>query len=207
MPGQGCAPTAGFLLLGPLLLSLMAPASSCLCSTECWAGCWEMLVSPAGNNLCAPAVPQCPQELITSGVWLLVGSEQSSKCPAYSFLAATPSSLLHILSLVEMAKSCFSALLLPFPYLKVVIFSHQSSLNLNKPNSFPGRSCFLDLITFFLWILSRAMALQLWICTAEQSRRKIPWACNCASLQRKSAICKFRISWFALICSLASWCL
>lgn len=35
-----------------------------------------------------PAVPQHPR-LMASDVWLLVGSELSSKCPAYRFLAAT----------------------------------------------------------------------------------------------------------------------
>lgn len=115
--------------------------------------------------------------------------------PNIRFSCCNLGCLLLILFLVETAKSCFSALLLPFPYLKVVIFSHQSSPNLNKPNSFPGRSYFLDLITFFFWILSRALVLQLWICTAEQSRRKIPWSCKFSNLERKFAICKFRISW------------
>lgn len=81
--------------------------------------------------------------------------------PNLQFSCCNLSSVLLVLSLVEMPKSCFSALLLPFPYLKVVIISNQSSLNLNKPNSFPGRSCFLDLITFFLWSLSSSSFLKL----------------------------------------------
>lgn len=178
---------------GLLLLQLMASSGSCLCPTQC-----ELL---PGKCLCHLLGTTSSWSLLVGDFW---GVRTIPQMPHLWFPCCSSSSLLHILSLVGMAESCFSALLLPFPYLKVIIFSHQSSLNLNKPNSFPGRSCFLDLITFFLWILSRALALQLWICTAEQSRRKIPWACNFSSLQRKSAICKFRISWFALICSLPS---
>lgn len=166
----------------------------------------EMFVSPVLNNLSASSSSPAPQ---TDRFWCVtVGRVRTVfQMPNLLVSCCNVRSLLLVLSLVETAKSCFSALLLPFPYLKVVIFSHQSSLNLNKPNSFPGRSCFLDLITFFLWILSRALVLQLWICTAEQSRRKIPWACKFSSLERKFAVCKFRISWFLLICSLLSWCL
>lgn len=167
MPSQGCAFTAGFSLLGRFTFCL-----------ACWVS-WHHLVRSSVTDrvkhscivpekrLChrflptppPPAVPRFPR-LIASGVWLFVGSECSCKMPNLWFSCCNLASLLLVLSFLEMSKSCFSALLLPFPYLKVIIFSHQSSLNLNKPNSFPGMSCFLDLITFFLWILSSGSFLK-----------------------------------------------
>lgn len=95
MPSWGCAFTAGFPLLGHFTFCL-----------ACWVS-WHHLVCSSTSDrvkhsciipekrLCHwflptplhPAVPRYPR-LITSGVWLFVGSERSWKCPTYGFLAA-----------------------------------------------------------------------------------------------------------------------
>lgn len=96
MPGQGCGPMADFPLLGHFTFCL-----------GCWVS-WHHLVcsftSVRATRSCVvpqkclchlflttslpPAVPQHPR-LIASDVWLFAGSELSSKCPTYWFLAAT----------------------------------------------------------------------------------------------------------------------
>lgn len=95
MPSRGCAFTAGFPLLGHFTFCL-----------ACWVSCHHLLCSSTSDGvkhsciipekrLCHrflptplhPAVPRYPR-LITSGVWLFVGSERSCKCPTYGFLAS-----------------------------------------------------------------------------------------------------------------------
>lgn len=120
MPSQGCAPTAGFLLLGLLaaqshgIIQVTALAHGVLgwfLRNACVA-CLEQSLCPSSSPASLEADHFC---------WW----DQNDPPNALWFSCCNSGSLLHILSLVEMAQSCFSALLLPFPYLKVVIFSHQ----------------------------------------------------------------------------------
>lgn len=95
MPSQGCSPTAGCPLLARFTFCLgcwvswhhpVQPCTSdrathsCVIPEKCLCHLFVTTSIPAG-------VPQFSR-LITSGVWLLVGSEQSSKCQTCSFLAA-----------------------------------------------------------------------------------------------------------------------